>query len=1458
MTRHPERPAAMRRTQQSAEPAARPARCRPGHDRPGHDRRGTVIVVVIALLGALMLIGFLFLTLTLQEEESARYFKASEKTQEVDPNVYFNWALEQLIAGPADQNRESVLWGARGSLLATMVGGDLIPYDGQGVNLVWDAGANGGRPEPDLNRDGIPDINGQNTGDRSNDGAMARLNLSPGSQPEVVGQPNVVKVFLRSLRDKVDASDPLGLPAPDAPYTAADHNSPFLSFDYVEPVTGRRVILPSFHRPQLLRNRVSDGDYTLAPAAYDTVGDPAGTTTLHPWLHSTATLPYVLAPHLQRRATAIDPENPGTNFEVLTAASPATRRFITGAHDFGAGSNVGFPDYAVVDANGFLDADGALGPVSPLDPTFVPPLNLSIDREPFLRAGLGDNPGAATSAQYVYPADPDNDGVFDAIYLDLGFPVQTDADGVRKFVPMTAFKVVDGDALFNLNAHGNTYGRIADADGNGLDDSRDLYSDNFFEVPRGPGQQSPVEPEMLSRSDHGLGPHEVNPQPGLSGAIHDDFAPADHEETFEAFDAFYDYLLDDPGTDAREPTWADAGGAAGRQQSRNLEWWFLTHGRATLKDNPRGAGRAADQAFPGLYGESVRVAAGAEKIAADDFSPGPPRGPYPLGYPRTDAAAFFPYPGVSGLPSNVAQGRGADGDDDGDLFAGTRHALPGLIFGNFAPFRKDSAGLPAPGLAMVAPADGVPLDRRGSGTWVNGAGLAGLFLADLNPTGGTDPAAGVRSRFPALADAILPLYLDAPTPLGFREQVGGTFFPIVGAWQQVSAALGGLELASENRTDENGSLPAAAGGLAGVATAPVPVSDPTTTVNAMSPQDAFAGVGTGPNGAARLAGASLYGALIGAAESDHWQQYNRLQIDDPDETVADYRRSNGQRSDALFGPAEFAGLHASDRDRAVRQDLPDRLYNLVPLSFRHAANAEAVRRRFTTVSFDVATAAAPFEPDDARRSPGGDDRAWERTNVDGLVDEPPPATGPRRVLPNKVFPPVFYTTMMTKVPAQLDPFRPELRAALVSGVYDRIPADDPATKNVDEEQAARRNARSLVRKMSLNGVLERVTNPRDPLFDAAADYVRERDGDRDLDNDGAADLGYGEIRVRPLTPHPAGLPAGPFDPPDGHPLSANDYFDKEVNPNLNNERPRFGVSDAELQASLFVAATDTFQPQGRGALTWDFPQTINPADYQRALELQEWHARRDRQNLARDIYVLLYTLGGVDNTTPGFDYRVGGVPAVLAGPAAGDGPVRRQRRGRDGRRLRPDAVRLRQEPRRRRRHPEHRVHPAGRRARRPAGPDRRGPRPGGGRGAAGLRALRGPREYLLDEEEEPERPRDVRGPPPHGVERRADARLRVRGARLHRPRDLRLRGERRPRRRRPAEPARRELPRRAPRTGQPAAVHRGRGRRDRQPRDPHEGPGGGPAGRRRRRGPAVLHPGLRGPYLRHRQRVSDR
>ena len=66
------------------------------------DRRGSVIVVVIALLSALMFLGFVFFSLSSQENENAEYFKEASKVIEpldFDPNDIFDCFLEQMILG---------------------------------------------------------------------------------------------------------------------------------------------------------------------------------------------------------------------------------------------------------------------------------------------------------------------------------------------------------------------------------------------------------------------------------------------------------------------------------------------------------------------------------------------------------------------------------------------------------------------------------------------------------------------------------------------------------------------------------------------------------------------------------------------------------------------------------------------------------------------------------------------------------------------------------------------------------------------------------------------------------------------------------------------------------------------------------------------------------------------------------------------------------------------------------------------------------------------------------------------------------------------------------------------------------------------------------------------------------------------------------------------------------------
>lgn len=55
---------------------------------------------------------------------------------------------------------------------------------------------------------------------------------------------------------------------------------------------------------------------------------------------------------------------------------------------------------------------------------------------------------------YELDVDADGDGIYDSIVMDLDHPIIDLPDG-RQVVPLYAFKVIDADALLNLNAHGN-------------------------------------------------------------------------------------------------------------------------------------------------------------------------------------------------------------------------------------------------------------------------------------------------------------------------------------------------------------------------------------------------------------------------------------------------------------------------------------------------------------------------------------------------------------------------------------------------------------------------------------------------------------------------------------------------------------------------------------------------------------------------------------------------------------------------------------------------------------------------------------------------------------------------------------------------------------------------------------------------------------------------------------------
>ena len=251
-------------------------------------RRGSVLVVVLALLSALMLLGFMFYTLASQERENARYFAASEKFYSValSPDELMNYALEQVIVGPEDRYANSALWGGRYSLLASLTGANLTPFNGQGVNLI---STGVGVPRVDQNYDGTADT----LVDNDSNGVHDFLQLDMAGWAAATSAINLN-----------------AFPAPDVGYSYPDINSVFLSYVGTEPVTGNTIVIPSFHRPQYLRGlfgKGTSGDWYTDPLALSMVMRPHQERKLRQYNSTTGTVSNVVDTATTKPVPRFDP-----------------------------------------------------------------------------------------------------------------------------------------------------------------------------------------------------------------------------------------------------------------------------------------------------------------------------------------------------------------------------------------------------------------------------------------------------------------------------------------------------------------------------------------------------------------------------------------------------------------------------------------------------------------------------------------------------------------------------------------------------------------------------------------------------------------------------------------------------------------------------------------------------------------------------------------------------------------------------------------------------------------------------------------------------------------------------------------------------------------------------------------------------------------------------------------------
>ena len=502
-----------------------------------NDRAGSTLIIVIALLGLLAFTGMLMFTFAAQERAASEYFSEGAKTQVEESDDPFPWALEQMIVGPSNQQKTSILWSPtrRYSLATNAIGADVAPHTGTGFHVAYNTTAGfQGLPMVDNNYDGVadpplfPDPVDQ-LSNRLNfvDAAVA---WAPAFGPQVDG-------VLGSRRNSVvedkngngvlDAGEDLNgngvldlnaMPEPDVDYTYPDINSLFLAYkgwsirDNGTTVLPRyeRVftIIPSFFRPQYLKSARFQGfngiDVPTDNDWYNEVAHPQySVRSFRPNARHVAGFDSTNTPVLR----FLDATNP------LHAVAIATLPKASGAFPLRPGE--GNPNFRNSPEYGRLGVWTGHGAASAAKPA------------------TASRP--ALPATFELDSDNDGDGIREGIWLDLHYPLQETAAGV-KYVVMHSFTIEDLDALIDLNSHGNLAGLPRTGT-----------------VPGYVGGANLLGNVHTSQSNQGLGPHEINPLYAL--------APFGTLSTNPAFAAWY---LANPSNPLEQA---------------NMEWMWLLAGR---------------------------------------------------------------------------------------------------------------------------------------------------------------------------------------------------------------------------------------------------------------------------------------------------------------------------------------------------------------------------------------------------------------------------------------------------------------------------------------------------------------------------------------------------------------------------------------------------------------------------------------------------------------------------------------------------------------------------------------------------------------------------------------------------------------------------------------------------------------------------------------------------------------
>lgn len=502
-------------------------------------RGGAVIIMVVSLMTTLVVLGLFYYSFATQERASAEYF-ATRDPLEIDPDPIFNFGEEQLIVGTRGSLTDSALWGNKYSLLANMIGrldgnlqpvDDVHPFNGTGLRL-----------------------SNPNT-------SNFQIYVDDDSSTDV-DQDDFVLNFSRSAHGGANfftSGGPIGNAyqdyTPDAGYTYPDLNSLFLAMDYIDD-TGQRVIIPSFSRPGYMKAAVgtasSRGKYAQLMGNVMSFGQQS----LRPhYTHVNAAdsnFARFVATEDANANNSLDMGEDRNNDGVFDrgdiAARSGDRNRILTQFPFTNDINGNSED---TNGNGILDSGEDRNSNSRLDGAF--------------EFGVWDD--VSGSDIYELDVDVDGDGIRDSIVIDLDHPI-IDLPNGRQVVPLYAFKVIDADALLNLNAHGNMA----------------LY--RFIDRAGSPNLTNHIKDfgDWISQSSGGMSRSEIN----LGYALANDTSNKSVSNAV-AFQQHRGYF---------------GANVANRRQLANSELAFLLSGRPDFDSSGNPIGTSSFN-IPGRYGEAT-------------------------------------------------------------------------------------------------------------------------------------------------------------------------------------------------------------------------------------------------------------------------------------------------------------------------------------------------------------------------------------------------------------------------------------------------------------------------------------------------------------------------------------------------------------------------------------------------------------------------------------------------------------------------------------------------------------------------------------------------------------------------------------------------------------------------------------------------------------------------------------